>query len=94
MTSLSPCLIRVPALCLTIFVTACERSGESTYRGAPVPPLDLRTAAPCYDPDVGTDAIETLTRHRVALAECRRKHQNAVEAYEDVRENLGAEVEQ
>lgn len=55
----------------------------------PIPPLQAADAAPCYDPGVGRDAIESLANARVALASCRKKQQNVVNQYNDVRTTFG-----
>lgn len=55
----------------------------------PIPPLQAADAAPCYDPGVDRDAIVSLANTRVALASCRKKQQNVVSQYNDVRETFG-----
>ena len=76
------------ALFLMTFVIGCSESNEGA---APyqAPPLDQRDETPCYDPGVDSDAIKAIAENRVALAACRKKHQNVVDQYEDVRSNLG-----
>lgn len=76
------------AFFLTIFVSACAPSVETAVE--PIPRLDPRDAAPCALPDVGPEAIAALTRHRVALAACKRRHANVVAQYEDARITFGA----
>ena len=56
---------------------------------APIPPLQATDATPCYDPGVDRDAIVALANTRVALASCRKKQQNVVSQYNDVRETFG-----
>lgn len=72
---------------ILLSLIACAPSNEATPYQAPA--LDPRDEKACYDPGVGEDAIETLGAHRVALAECRRKHQNVVNQYNEVRSDLG-----
>ena len=55
----------------------------------PIPPLQAADAAPCYDPGVDRDAIVSLANTRVALASCRKKQQNVVSQYNDVRATFG-----
>lgn len=72
---------------ILLSLIACAPSNEAAPYKAPV--LDPRDEKACYDPGVGEDAIEALGAHRVALAECRRKHQNVVNQYNEVRSDLG-----
>lgn len=77
------------ALSLLTLLSACGQSG-SPVGPAPLPPLDPRDAAACSFPEIGTEALSSLTRHRVALAECSRKHQNVVSQYQDARQTFGS----
>lgn len=76
---------------LTIFVSGCETSGKPILQAPPIPPLDPRIEAPCPDPGVRGDYLSALTANRLALAECRRRHQNVVESYNDARNSFGPE---
>jgi hypothetical protein len=51
-------------------------------------PADL--SLPCRDPGVraGQPALGELARNRLALAECRHRHADAVAFYEDLRKGL------
>lgn len=77
---------------LVLFVSNCSES--SRQAGAPIPPLDPRDSRPCYEPGVDQNAVKALTDTRVALADCRKKHDNVVRAYEGARQALGSEVEE
>ena len=76
------------ALLVLTLGSGCLGSNEAA---APyqAPPLDPRDEKACYDPGVGDEAISTLGSTRVALADCRKKHQNIVEQYNQVRADLG-----
>lgn len=82
------CSPAMAALLILTLVSACSKSGEGA---APyqAPALDPRDEKPCYDPGVGGEAITSLGQHRVALADCRKKHENVVEQYNQVRQDLG-----
>jgi hypothetical protein len=75
------------ALLTLTLVSACSTSSDGA---APfqAPPLDPRDEKPCYDPGVGEEAITSLGQHRVALADCRKKHENVVKQYNQVRQDL------
>lgn len=75
---------------ITIPVSGCLGSNE-TATPYQAPPLDPRDEAVCYDPGIGQEAIDSLGRTRVALADCRKKHQNVISQYNQVRERLGRE---
>jgi hypothetical protein len=48
------------------------------------------TASPCKDPGVKADApvLTEFAKNRLALAECKRKHANAVKFYDDMRRRV------
>lgn len=75
---------------LTMFVASCSIFGDQPPPIVPVnlPPLDPRTEQPCYDPGVNGNYGEALTDNRVALADCRKKHADAVAAYNKGRQGL------
>lgn len=77
------------AIFLTIFVSGCAPSDRPEIAPVRLPPLDPRTEAPCPDPGVEGDYKAALTANRLALAECRRRQQNAVQTYNDARQSLG-----
>ncbi|QXN72656.1 hypothetical protein RCZAHN_47 [Rhodobacter phage RcZahn] len=54
-----------------------------------IPPLDPRDEQPCDDPGVEGTFGQALADNRVALADCRQRHENVVEAYNDVRHRIG-----
>ena len=74
-----------------ICVNACSESNESGPIMVQAPPLDARVVQACYDPGIGEDALVALGEHRVALASCRKRHQNVVDQYNSVRELLNTE---
>lgn len=76
------------ALSLTIFVSGCGRSTDGRIV-VELPPLDPRDEKPCYDPGIAEDAFDALGEHRVALADCRRRHQNAIDQYNEARTQIG-----
>lgn len=76
------------ALSLTMFVSGCGQSTDGRIV-VELPPLDPRDEKPCYDPGIATDALVALGEHRVALADCRRRHQNAIDQYNEARTQLG-----
>jgi len=78
----------LPALLILQLVSGCFGSNEAAtpYQA---PPLDPRDEEICYDPGVGNEAIDTIGSTRVALADCRKKHQNVVKQYNQVRSELG-----
>lgn len=78
------------AIFLMMFVNACSKSNKGTA-DVPIPRLDPRDEKPCYEPGVSTDALDSLVENRIALAECRRKHGNVVQQYNDVVEGFGKE---
>lgn len=69
--------------------SGCFRSSEDGRVLVDVPKLDSRDEAGCYDPGVDRDAFVAVGENRVALADCRRRHKNVVDQYNDVRLNLG-----
>lgn len=77
---------------LLMSVSGCGTSG-SFVSPVEIPKLDPRTESPCYDPGVEGNYGEALTDNRVALADCRKKHGDAVNAYNDVRTRFGAHKE-
>lgn len=81
-------VLTLPVLLILTLGSGCSESNEAA---APyqAPPLDPRDQKACYDPGVGDEAIASLGAHRVALADCRKKHQNVVKQYEQVRQELG-----
>jgi hypothetical protein len=52
-----------------------------------LPPMPQSVAAPCRDPGVkaGEPVLSEFAASRLALAECRRKHANAVAFYNKAR---------
>lgn len=72
------------ALFLTIFSGGCAPSIETAVRPI-LPDMPATTASPCVDPGVASDALVALTETRLALAACRRKHNDAVAFYSDVK---------
>jgi hypothetical protein len=48
------------------------------------------TASPCKDPGVKADepVLTEFAKNRLALAECKRKHANAVKFYNDMRRQV------
>lgn len=73
---------------LMMSVSGCFGSSEAA---APyqAPPLDPRDEAPCADPGLTDEALESLGITRLALAQCRKKHQNVVNQYKRVQTELG-----
>jgi len=69
---------------LMIFLSGCARSIEAI---SPLPPLPVSLAAPCRMPAVKRDAVRSLVDHRLALAECRRRHGRTVRFYRRLRAN-------
>lgn len=76
------------ALSALLILSACDPSSKAAPYKPPA--LDPRDEKPCYDPGVGTEAITTLGKTRVALVDCTRKHQNVVDQYNAVRDRMGA----
>jgi len=81
--------VKLLALALLILLSLIACGPSSSALLVKAPPLDPRDEAECYDPGVGAEAISTLGETRVALADCRKKHQNVVEQYNEVRADLG-----
>ena len=71
------------ALCLLTSLSAC---GPSIEVAVPVkaPPISRQDSATCRDGQLSGDAISDLVDHRLALAECRRKHARVVAFYNSV----------
>lgn len=72
------------ALSLMLFASACSPSIDTAIRPV-LPDMPVTTASPCVDPGVASDAYVALTETRLALAACRRKHDDAVAFYLDVK---------
>lgn len=68
---------------------SCGSSFGPSTENKPIPPLDPRDAQPCVDASVEGSIIEIAANARKALAQCKDKHENVVEQYEDVREQFG-----
>lgn len=76
------------ALILTVLLSACGQSTEivpQVVRPDLPDVLPLETRAACYDPGVTNDALADMAQHRVALADCRRKHAASVTAFDALR---------
>ncbi len=69
-------------------VTGCGTSNNIGLGNGVIPRLDPRDEAPCPDPGVEGTYAEALADNRVALADCRNRHQNVVDAYNDLREEV------
>jgi hypothetical protein len=74
-------------LCLTALLSGCVPSSRSA--APPIPPLNSRDAAVCYEPGVNRDAVVAVAETRLALASCRRSKQNVVAQYNEVRDSFG-----
>lgn len=72
------------ALSLTVFASACSPFIDTAVRPV-LPDMPATTASPCSDPGIALDALVALTETRLALAACRRKHDDAVAFYRDVK---------
>lgn len=70
-------------------LAACGTSGRVPVSVA-LPPMPQSTASPCKDPGVKADepALTEFAKNRLALAECKRKHANAVRFYNDMRRQV------
>lgn len=86
------------ALLMLVTLTACGGSETRTaiYTApppvvkvvkVPIPDLSPADKKPCYDPGVpaGVDARVILADTRVALADCRNRHQRVVRQHADAR---------
>lgn len=78
-----------------MFVTGCSVFGSVQPKPAPYQPpeLDPRDKKACYDPGIEGDALSALGDTRVALADCRKKHENVVDQYEAVRVKQGTQAQ-
>lgn len=74
------------ALCLLTSLSACGPSIEVAVPQK-APPLARQDSAVCRDGQLSGDAISDLVDHRLALAECRRKHDRVVKFYNSVAGN-------
>lgn len=79
----------LPVLFLLTSVSGCFGSGDPVSAPYQAPVLDGRDAEVCYDPGIKGDSISALSDTRTALADCRRKHTNVVNQYNNVRVELG-----
>lgn len=78
------------ALLMTILVAACATSNDPGRVAVTpsLPDLSPELVQVCKDPGVDPDAIVALTENRVALAACRRLHQDTVQFYLDAKRGL------
>ncbi len=71
-------------------LAACATSGSRVAASVTLPPMPQSTASPCKDPGVksGAPVLTEFAKNRLALAECKRKHANAVKFYDDIRRRV------
>ena len=75
---------------MMIFASACSPSfdpGPVAVRPV-LPALPVEMVQECEEPGVDRDAIVALTENRVALADCRRRHNAVVDFYHDLQADL------
>lgn len=77
----------VYALCLIGTASGCAQSVSPA--GVPIPDLPATVRSPCPDADIPQDAVAAVAAARLALATCRRKHDNVVRQYDEVRAAFG-----
>ncbi|MCA1775703.1 MAG: hypothetical protein LC676_08880 [Loktanella sp.] len=78
------------ALVALVLAAACGQTEPVGLAPRSVPDLDPRDERTCYDPGVEGSYRDALAENRLALADCRLRHANVVEAYLQVMERVPA----